>query len=294
MSLERLCEISGVSRASYYREWEKRIGPEEETELRDRIQKVALAHRRYGYRRIIGELRKAGCETSQHKIRSMLRNDNLLAVEKRRFVVTSRSDKRFLVYPNLAERLELTDINQLWVADITYLRLQQEFVYLAVVMDSYSRRVVGWELGRSLQGSLTLAALQQALADRQPGPGLVHHSDQGSQYACHDYIQLLEEHGAYPSMSRPARPWENARCERFMRTLKEEQIDARQYADLEQLREDTTQFIEQFYNRHRLHSALGYQSPEEFEQNVARKRAAQIMPAAMSFLRHEEIYLDVR
>jgi transposase InsO family protein len=122
----------------------------------------------------------------------------------------------------------------------------------------------------------------------------VHHSDQGTQYACHDYIGLLEKHGAYPSMSRPARPWENARCERFMRTLKEEQIAARQYADLEQLRQDTTQFIEWFYNRHRLHSALGYQSPEEFEQNTARKRAAQGMPAGMSFLRHEEIYLDVR
>jgi transposase InsO family protein len=288
-----MCELSGVSRASYYREWERRSGPEQDTALRDQIQKAALRHRKFGYRRVVAVLRKEGCTASQHKIRSLLRKDNLLAVAKRVFVVTSQSDKRFLVYPNLAERLELTDINQLWVADITYIRLQQEFVYLAVVLDSFSRRVVGWGLGRDLRASLPLAALQQAFDQRRPGPGLVHHSDQGTQYACHDYIGLLEKYRAYPSMSRPARPWENARCERFMRTLKEEQIDARQYTDLEELRRHTAEFIDQFYNRERLHSALGYQSPVEFEAHTVRQRAAQSMPAAMSFLRHAEIYLDV-
>jgi len=288
-----MCELAGVSRASYYRERENGAGPEGDTELRDQIQKTALRYRKYGYRRIIEVLRREGCNASQHRIRDLLRKDNLLAVRKRKFVVTTRRDKHFLVYPNLAERLELTDINQLWVADITYIWLKNEFVYLAVILDSFSRRVVGWALRRDLRASLPLAALRKAFEERQPGPGLVHHSDQGSQYACHDYINMLEKKEAYPSMSRPARPWENARCERFMKTLKEEQIDARQYADLAELEQHTAEFIDQFYNRHRLHSALGYRSPEEFEQKVARERPAQVMPAGMSFLRHKEIYPDV-
>jgi putative transposase len=186
----------------------------------------------------------------------------------------------------------LTDINQLWVADITYIRLRNEFVYLAVILDSFSRRVVGWALGRDLQASLSLAALRKAFEERQPGPGLVHHSDQGSQYACHDYVNLLEQKGAYPSMSRPARPWENARCERFMKTLKEEQIDARQYTDLAELEQHTAEFIDQFYNRERLHSAL-----IPISGGVRTKDCAGAIdaghPAGMSFLRHQEIYPDV-
>jgi transposase InsO family protein len=184
----------------------------------------------------------------------------------------------------------LTDINQLWVADITYIRLRHEFVYLAVVLDAFSRKVVGWALGRELKASLTLAALQKALDSRQPGPGLVHHSDQGSQYACHDYIELLERYKAFPSMSRPGRPWENGRCESFIKTLKEEEIDARPYYDLPELEQHIEEFVDQIYNRERLHSALGYRSPEEFEQKVSRERMAQCMPAAMILSKHKEVY----
>jgi transposase InsO family protein len=157
----------------------------------------------------------------------------------------------------------LSAINQLWVSDITYVRLGREFVYLAVVLDVYSRRVVGWSLGRTLQTSLAVAALNRAITNRRPGPGLVHHSDRGSQYASDDYVRRLEEVHMLISMSRPARPWENAYCESFMRTLKSEEINCRGYSTMEELEQNIDDFIERFYNRERLHSALGYCSPEE-------------------------------
>jgi transposase InsO family protein len=284
-----MCELAGVSRASYYRDWES-LGEQDDTELRDQVQKAALRHRKYGYRKIIALLRREDCMASQYRIRCLLRKDNLLAVRKRKFVATTRKDDRFLVYPNLAERLELTDINQLWVADITYIRLKGEFVFLAVILDGFSRRVVGWALGRDLSAKLPLGALHRALQDRQPARGLVHHSDQGCQYACHDYVRRLEQIGAYPSMSRPGRPWENARCERFMRTLKDEQIDAREYADLAELEQHTVEFIDRHYNGERLHAALGYRSPDEFEQQIAKRRSAQLMPAAISYSAHREVH----
>ena len=218
----------------------------------------------------------------------------MFAVYKRKFVVTTRKDNQFRVYPNLAERLELTDINQLWVADITYIRLLREFVYLAVVLDAFSRKVVGWALGRELKATLTLAALQKALDSRRPGPGLVHHSDQGSQYACHEYVGLLEQHKALLSMSRAGRPWENGRCESFIKTLKHEQINACCYRDLTELERHVEEFVEQFYNRERLHSALGYRSPEEFEGKVANERSPQGMPAAMIFCLHREVAGDAK
>lgn len=284
-----MCQITGVSRASYYREWEKTAGSEADTELRDQIQKIALRYRRYGRRRVTEELRRQGCTASKTKIRHILREDNLLAVRKRKFIVTTRKDNQFRVYPNLVERLELTDMNQLWVADITYIRLKREFVYLAVVLDAFSRKVVGWALGRELKASLTLSALQKALDSRHPEAGLVHHSDQGSQYACHEYVGLLERHKAFLSMSRAGRPWENGRCESFIKTLKEEEIDARPYGDMPELERHIEEFIDQFYNRERLHSALGYRPPDEFEQKVASERSAQGMPAAMTFSKHKEV-----
>ena len=205
-------------------------------------------------------------------------------------MVTTDSDHRFRVHPNLAQSLELTSVNQLWVADLTYLRLEQEFAYLAVVLDAYSRRVIGWALGRTLGVSLTLEALEEAIADRQPKPGLVHHSDQGVQYACQSYVDRLESCGAILSMSRPGCPWENGRCESFIKTLKHEELDARQYRTLEELRDHVTEFIEQIYNPKRLHSALAYQSPIEFEKQ--HESGPGWMPATVSFLRHEEIYPD--
>jgi transposase InsO family protein len=283
-----MCELTGVSRASFYRDWERKAPSEAEVGLRDAVQRTALAHRDYGYRRITPLVQRAGFVVGEEKVRGILRSDNLLAVRRRKFVATTDANHRFRVHPNLAEAMELMAINQLWVADITYIRLRWEFVFLAVVLDAFSRKAIGWELGRSLETKLPLAALEAAIASRHPQPGLVHHSDRGTQYASDEYVTRLEACGAHLSMSRPARPWENGKCESFIKTLKREEIDARRYASFAELQQHIDEFMEQIYNKVRLHSALGYRSPEEFEQS--QKPEVKWSPAALSFQRHDEIY----
>jgi transposase InsO family protein len=283
--------LAQVSRASFYRNWEQKAPREAEAALRDAAQKAALKHRGYGYRRLAALLERDGFCVGREKVRRILREDNLLAIRRRKFVATTDSDHRFRVHQNLAESLELTGIDQLWVADITYIRLRQEFVFLAVVLDAYSRKVIGWQLGRKLDTSLPLEALEMAIASRHPRPGLMHHSDRGTQYASNRYVQRLEAIGASISMSRPARPWENGKCESFMNTLKREEIDARRYRSFSELQAHVEEFLDQIYNRVRLHSALNYQSPVEFESSLA-EGGEHWSPAALSFSRHEEIYPD--
>ena len=280
LSIERMCQLAQVSRAGFYRSLQERLPVQEEMEVRSTIQQIVLEHRRrYGYRRVTAELRRRGLLVNHKRVARLMREDNLLAVQPRAFVVTTNSQHEFEVYLNLASHLKLTGINQLWVADITYIRLQSEFVYLAVILDGFSRKVVGWALERTLATRLTRTALERAIAARQPAPGLVHHSDRGVQYASDEYVQVLQEHRMIPSMSRPANPYDNASCESFMKTLKQEEIYANTYVDLEHLRTNIEAFIEQYYNRCRLHSALGYQSPNEFERQleprecISRKRA---------------------
>jgi putative transposase len=288
LSIERMCQLAGVSRAGFYRSLQERAPVEEEMEVRSVIQQIVVEHRRrYGYRRITAELRRRGMPVNHKRVLRILREDHLLGVQPRRFVVTTDSDHRYEVHLNLASRMKLTGINQLWVADITYLRLHQEFVYLAVVLDAFSRKVVGWALDRTLAARLPIAALQQAMAERQPPPGLVHHSDRGVQYACGDYAEVLQRHQMIASMSRPANPYDNASCESFMKTLKREEIYANEYRDLDHLCANVEAFIEQYYNRCRLHSALGYQPPEEFEREAS--SAVHCAGATMSFFRHGEI-----
>lgn len=284
-----MCELAQVSRAGFYRSWEDRAPQEAETALRDAVQRIAVANRHLGYRRVTPEVHKTGFLVGAAKVRQILKSDNLLAVRRRKFVVTTDSKHRFRVYPNLAQSMELRGINQLWVADITYIRLRQEFVFLAVLLDAYSRKVIGWEVSKKMDTVLSLAALEMAIAARRPRSGLVHHSDQGTQYASQAYVQRLESCGAVLSMSRPARPWENGKCESFIRTLKREEVDGRIYRSFTELRRNLQNFIEEVYNKVRLHSALGYVSPEAFEQS---QPAAKWSPAALSFLRHEEIYPD--
>jgi putative transposase len=287
-----MCWLAGVSRAGYYRELQEQHPEEEDMEVRAAIQEIALGHhRRYGYRRIGAELRRRGLQVNHKRVVRWMREDNLLAIRQRRFVLTTDSRHDLEVYLNLAKRMKLTAANQLWIADLTYIRLNSEFVYLAVILDAWSRRVVGWALDRSLAARLTVTALERAIAARQPRPGLVHHSDRGIQYASHDYASLLEKHQMAPSMSRPANPYDNATCESFMKTLKQEEIYCRDYRDLEDLASHVEEFLDRYYNRQRLHSALGYRTPVEFEEQSATESSeADIDAPKMSFFRHEEIY----
>jgi putative transposase len=262
------CELARVSRAGFYRHYEAHAPRQAEMDLRDQLQRIVLENRFYGYRRVAAVLRQQGVVVNHKRVLRLMRADNLLAVRKRRFVLTTDSRHTFAVYPNLTGRLKLTGVNQLWVADITYVRLREAFVFVAVVLDAYSRRVVGWELGEDLRAELALAALDRALADRAIEAGIVHHSDRGVQYCSDAYVAKLEAHGFQISMSRTGNPYDNAKAESFMRTLKCEEVYLHQYRDLAEARESIGHFIDQVYNRKRLHSALGYRAPEAFEAGL--------------------------
>ena len=289
LSIERMCQMVLVSRRGFYRSLQEQRPIEEGMEVRSAIQKIALEHRRrYGYRRITAELHHRGMQVNHKRVARIMREDNLLGLQPKRFVVTTNSNHKLEIYLNLASRMKLTGINQLWVADITYLRLKAEFVYLAVILDGFSRKVVGWALDRTLAIRLTIGALEQAIERRHPEPGLVHHSDRGLQYASEEYVKVLENNRVIPSMSRPANPYDNASCESFMKTLKREEIYANNYDDLEHLRANIEEFIEQYYNRLRLHSALGYRPPEEFEQQIEASGSAESRSATMVFFENKE------
>jgi putative transposase len=264
-----LCQMTGLSRAGFYRSGTPRQASLVEMEVRDEMQKIAVESPAYGYRRITVELRHRGFAVNRKRVLRMMREDNLLCVRRRAFVVTTDSRHNLPVYPNLAGRMEPTAMNQLWVADITYIRLRTEFVYLAVVLDAFSRRVIGWALGRTLEAELAVSALRMALLERKPQPGLVHHSDRGVQYASGNYTELLKQHQAQISMSRKGNPYDNAACESFMKTLKHEEVYRNEYRDLQEAHTCIGDFLERVYNRHRLHSALGYLPPAEFENGAA-------------------------
>ena len=270
LTIERMVELGRVSRSGFYR-FDADGKPDEaaDMDLRDAIQRTALQWPSYGRPRITAELRRQGWTVNPKRVYRILREDNLLCVRKRKFVLTTDSNHDRKIYPNLAGPMVLTSVDQLWRADITYIRLHDEFVYLAVILDAYSRRVIGWALDRTLEDDLTLAALQMAIARRVVQPGLVHHSDRGSQYASNDYTDLLKEHGIEISMSRKANPWDNASCESFMKTLKYEEVHRNEYRNLAEARTSVHEFLEKIYNRKRLHSALGYLPPVEFESNLA-------------------------
>ena len=284
-----MCELSQVSRAGWYRYGREEPCGRKDADLRDEIQKIALAWPCYGSRRITEELRRRGWAVNRKRVQGRMQEDNLLCLRKRRFTVTTDSAHGLPVYPNLAPTLRITGVNQLWVADITYIRLQEEFVYLAVILDEFSRRVVGWALDRTLEAELTLPALRMAIrrrlvlsqAEGQPAPGLVHHSDRGVQYASRDYTDLLREHGIQISMSRAGNPYDNATCESFLKTLKYEEIYRSEYRDLADAQARIGEFLEVVYNEKRLHSALGYLSPVEFERSLqASDPASRPLPTA--------------
>lgn len=268
-----MCRWGEVNRSGYYRHWRASKPREEDTALRDRLQQLALIHRHYGYRRLGILLRREGWEVNHKRVLRLLRADNLLCLRKKAFKPpTTDSRHSWRVWPNLVHGIRTTGLNQLWVADITYIRLKEEYVFLAVVLDAHSRRVVGWAIGRNLDSSLTLRALRKALAKRQPGSGMIHHSDRGVQYACDDYVETLKQYRVQISMSRVGNPYDNAKAESFIKTLKKEEVDGRCYQNLGDLKDSIEEFLEKVYNLRRLHSALGYLSPIEFEEELTAQR----------------------
>jgi len=269
LSVERMVKLGRVSRSGFYRFQDAEPSPDRDMDLRDAIQRIAIEWPSYGRPRITAELRRRGWRVNPKRVYRLMRADNLLCVRRRKFVVTTDSNHGRKVYSNLARNMILTATDQLWRADITYIRLRDEFVFLAVILDAYSRRVIGWALDRTLEDELTLSALRMALACRTVQPGLVHHSDRGTQYASTDYTDLLQDHGITISMSRRGNPWDNAACESFMKTLKYEEVLRNEYRNLVEARSSIREFLEKVYNQKRLHSALGYLPPAKFERKLS-------------------------
>jgi len=263
LGASRICKALSLARCGLYRD---SPGSRDDVELRDRIQQIALEMPCYGYRRISRELGRQGVRANHKRVLRLMREDNLLCLRKRKFVKTTDSEHSLPVYPNLARDLFVDGTNRLWVADITYIRLQREFVFLAVVLDGFSRRCIGWNLGRRLDDALSMGALQMALDARGVRAGLIHHSDRGVQYASRAYTGILSEQGIAISMSRSGNPYDNAKAESFIKTLKYEEVYLSEYLDIEDAHQSIGYFIEQVYNLKRLHSAIGYLPPAEFEQ----------------------------
>jgi transposase InsO family protein len=272
LTTAQMVALAGISRASYYRFDPEATGPVRDVELRDLIQRLALRFPAYGRPRLTAELKRQGWAVNHKRVGRILREDNLLCLRKRKFLATTDSRHDYRVYPNLARKFVPTAVNQLWVADITYIRLEEEFVYLAVILDAYSRLVIGWALERTLEAPLALGALRMALAKRGAPAGLIHHSDRGVQYACGDYTDLLGQHQIQISMSRKGNPYDNAKAESFMKTLKHEEVNRVEYRDIAAARRGIGTFLEKTYNTKRLHSALGYRPPAEFDRLAAERK----------------------
>lgn len=288
LAIERMCALAGVNRSGFYRAWQASAPRVAATALRDAIQRIALMDRNYGYRRIGEELRRQGWVVNHKRVLRLTNMDNLLCLRRKPFVPrTTDSAHTWTVVPNLARGMILSALDQLWVADITYIRMKEGVAYLAVVLDAFSRKVVGWAIAEHLQASLAIEALVMAIDARKPPThSLIHHSDRGVQYACRDYAALLETHAIRASMSRVGNPYDNAKAESFMKTLKTEEVDGRAYRNLADAKRQIVAFIDKIYNHRRLHSAIGYRPPAEFEANwisphtaaAQQRRAAGVLP----------------
>lgn len=258
----------GLAHSTYYYQHGQQStkAKKEAADLRDRIEQIVVEFTRYGYRRVTHQLRREGWKVNHKRVARLMREQSLQCQIKRRWVKTTDSDHGYRIYPNLLKGLEVRGRNQVWVADITYIRIVTGFLYLAVVLDLFSRRVIGWALSEQINAELTLAGLRMALAERGAVKGCIHHSDRGVQYACHAYVAELEAAGMLISMARKGNPYDNAAAESFMKTLKCEEVYLWDYQSLEDVKQRIPYFLQQVYNQKRLHSALGYVTPEEFEQ----------------------------
>ena len=263
LSVQDRCRLAGVPRSSYYRQHgQEKIRPDG---VIHELRQICREYPRYGYRRVTKELGRRGAQANHKRVLGLMRKENLLCRIKRRFVYTTDSRHGFPVYPNMARMLVVTQPNELWVADITYVRLLRGFAYLAVMLDAFSRRAVGWAMSMHIDTKLSLAALTMALETRPVTPGLVHHSDRGVQYASSDYVALLKSKNIIISMSRRGNPYDNAKAESFMKTLKSEEVSLNEYETFWDAKQNIEHFIDLVYNNKRLHSAIGYQTPVEFE-----------------------------
>jgi len=275
VSINRAAELLDASRSGYYKWLHNTLGSEVENdsdiEIKDEMQKIVIEFPGYGYRRVKVELRNRGYVVNQKKVRRFMKEDNLICVKKRFKLQTTDSNHGEKVYPNLAKNLEVIGINQLWVADITYIQLSKEFVFLAVIIDVFSRRCLGWDLGRNIDTQLTLNALLKALQTRKTDDlkNLIHHSDQGVQYASMEYVNYLKDVGIQISMSRKGNPYDNAFAESFMKTLKYEEVYLNEYGGFNDALQNIEHFIEEVYNLKRLHSSIGYKSPVDFEKAIS-------------------------
>lgn len=260
----------------YYKKKEKLLDiQKQEVDLRDRIEQIVCEFPRYGYRRIHAQLNREGQRVNRKKVLRIMRESSLLCLVKKKFKITTNSNHPFPRYPNLVKDLMVTHINQVWYADITYIRLLTEFVYLAIVLDGYSRKVIGYALSKALDTSLTLTALKIAIQSRRPLPGCIHHSDQGVQYASLDYVKELNQYGLTISMASRGNPYENAYAESFIKTLKHEEVNLWDYRTIKDVIERIPYFIQEVYNKKRLHSALGYMPPDEFELDLFNQKQNQ-------------------
>jgi transposase InsO family protein len=257
----------GLSRSSYYHQ----PVPCSDDELVKQIEPIVLAFAGYGYRRVTEQLQRQGIRVNHKRVLRVMRQHGLIRKRKKRYVATTDSRHKLPVYPNLLPETTVAGLDQVWIADITYVRVRHGFVYLAAILDRYSRKVIGHAIERSLETTLTLTALRRALAERRPLPGVIHHSDRGSQYAAGDYVALLREHSFRLSMSRPGNPYDNAAMESFFKTVKVEEVYLGEYEDLADVRKRLAAFLLDVYNRKRLHSSLGYRPPDEFEALLRNK-----------------------
>lgn len=259
-----------LSRSSFYHKLKDkgRVEMQREADLKGKIEAVCLEYPRYGYRRVTEQLKREGLQANHKKVLRLMRESDLLCRVRSWWVKTTDSRHRFPGYPNLIKGMAITRLNQVWLSDITYIRIRTGFVYLAAILDAYSRKVIGYAVSRSLDTSLTLEALKRVVAGRQIGPGVIHHSDQGVQYASGEYVDELKRHGFLISMARTGNPYENATMESFFKALKHEEVNLCQYETYQDVITRLPHFLEDVYNHKRLHSALGYRSPDEFEEEL--------------------------
>jgi putative transposase len=279
LSIRQLCALLGVSRSWFYGRSHALTQAERDLALRDAIERIVLEFPGYGYRRVTAELHRQHWAANHKRVLRIMRHEALLCQLQRSWIITTDSRHGLRTYPNLLVGLDVQRPNQAWVADITYIRLPTTFVYLACVLDAWSRRCVGWQLSRTIDTQLTLGALNQAIALRQPAAGLIHHADRGVQYASAAYVERLLGISARVSMSAKGNPYDNAKAESFFKTLKREEVYLNQYETFAEAESQIGQFIDDVYNQKRLHSSLGYLPPVEYESlyNITQEHPSEMV-----------------